>query len=76
MTAYSCRYAPLVIALDAIDHPGGDFPQTPACGSPAVFTTVVARGDTIRARTCAAHDAAFRADPGYRDSIRFPGPPT
>jgi hypothetical protein len=74
--AYSCRYAPLVIALDLCDRADGDFPATPACREPAVFSTGVNRMRNggrwpFRARTCAEHNAQFRTDPGYADSIRL-----
>jgi hypothetical protein len=74
--ARDCRYAPLVILLAVIDDV--ELPELPTCTQPAVFSTVIARehrpNGTVRSRTCARHDAAFRLDPGYRDSIRLPGP--
>lgn len=79
--AYDCRYAALVILIDLIDNPEGEFPATPECTQPAVFSTVVVRehfGEPFphRTRTCVAHDAAFRLDTGYQDSIRLPAPPS
>lgn len=70
----NCRYASLLTILATIDEV--ELPDLPACDAPAEFSTVVARqhrsgSDIIRSRTCREHDAAFRIDRGYRDSIRL-----